>query len=198
MLTESTMPRVSIRRYLDSYSNATRNPNNATSSPMRLSAAYGWDEQFHLHLVETSQNRFVSLDSGTSSRKVDVSEPPDLVEALLDLYNSRKIAKEEGDVIPEEHALQKAERVLRAVYRATPRPYSVYPMSDGDIAIDAHTPHGTKVVVMCDPDGSARCLVNIDGEFSQRNYDDPSIIPDRFIMEALERTRTVPTSYLHD
>ena len=128
----------------------------------------------------------------------DASEPPDLVEALLDLYDARKVAEEDGDVIPEEHALQKAERVLRAVYRAAPRPYSVYPMPDGDIAIDAHSPHGTKVIVMCDSDGSARCLVHIDGEFSQRNYDDPSTIPDRFIMDALERTRTVPTSYLDD
>ena len=83
----------------------------------------------------------------------DASEPPDLVEALLDLYSAPKVAEEEGDVVPEEQALQKAERVLRAVYRADPRPYSVYPMSDGDIAIDAHTPHGTKVIVMCDPMG---------------------------------------------
>ena len=156
MLTESTIPWVSIRRYLDSYSNAMPNPNNTTSTPTRLGVGPGWDEQFYV--VETSQNRFVSLDSGTSSRKVDVSEPPDLVEALLDLYNSRKVAEEDGDVIPEEHALQKAERVLRAVYRAAPRPYSVYPMSDGDIAIDAYTPQGTKVIVMCDPDGSARCF----------------------------------------
>ena len=128
----------------------------------------------------------------------DASEPPDLVEALLDLYDARKVAEEEGDVIPGEHALQNAERVLRAVYRAAPRPYSIYPMPDGDIAIDAHSPQGTKVIVMCDPDGSARCLVHIDGEFSQRNYDDPSIIPDHFIMDALERTQTVPTSYLND
>ena len=83
----------------------------------------------------------------------DASEPPDLVEALLDLYDARKVAEEEGDVIPGEHALQNAERVLRAVYRAAPRPYSIYPMPDGDIAIDAHSPQGTKVIVMCDPDG---------------------------------------------
>ena len=128
----------------------------------------------------------------------DASEPPNLVEALLDLYNARKAAEEDGDVIPEEHALQKAELVLRAMYKADARPYSVYPMSDGDIAIDAHTPHGTKVIVMCDPNGSARCLVHIDGEFSQRSYDDPNIIPDRFIMDALERTQIVSTSYLNE
>ena len=74
----------------------------------------------------------------------DASEPRDLMEALLDLYSAPKVAEEEGDVVPEEHALNNAERVLRAVYRAAPRPYSVYPMSDGDIAIDAHTPKGPK------------------------------------------------------
>ena len=190
MLTESTTPTVAIGRYQDPRSNVAPSSNNTASSPI---VVYGWDK-----VADTSQNRFVSFDRGTSSRKVDASEPSDLVEALLDLYSSPKVAEEDGDVVPEEHALQKAERVLRAVYRAAPRPYSVYPMSDGDIAIDAHTPHGTKVVVMCDPNASARCLVHIDGEFSQQNYDDPSIIPDRFIMDALERTRTVPTSYLHD
>ena len=128
----------------------------------------------------------------------DASEPRDLMEALLDLYSAPKVAEEEGDVVPEEHALNNAERVLRAVYRAAPRPYSVYPMSDGDIAIDAHTPQGTKVIVMCDPDGSARCLVHIDGEFTQRNYDDLSIIPDRFIMDALERTQIVSPPYLDE
>ena len=131
-------------------------------------------------------------------KNTDPSEPPDLVEALLDLYDAPKVSEEDGDVIPEEQALQKAESVLRAVYRAAPRPYSVYPMSDGDIAIDAHTPHGTKVIVMCDPNGSARCLVHIDGEFTQRNYDDLSIIPDRFIMDALERTQIVSTPYLDE
>ena len=41
-------------------------------------------------------------------------------------------------------------------------------------------------------------MVHIDGEFTQRNYDDLSIIPDRFIMDALERTQIVSTPYLDE
>ena len=130
--------------------------------------------------------------TGTSSRKMETSDPPDLEEALRDLYSVRRVAEEDGSVIPEEDALLGAERVLRAMYRTAPRPYAVYPMPDGDIAIDAHSPKGTKMVVMCDPDGSARCLVYINEEFDQREYDDASVIPDRFIREALKKTQVTP------
>ena len=127
-------------------------------------------------------------------RKMDASDPPDLVEALLDLYGVRRVAEENGGVLPEADALPGAERILRAMYRTAPRPYAVYPMPDGDIAIDAHSPRGTKVVVMCDPDGSARCLVYIDEEFDRREYHDPSVIPDSFIREALNKTQATPAT----
>jgi hypothetical protein len=125
---------------------------------------------------------------------MDASDPPDLVEALLDLYGVRRVAEENGGVLPEADALPGAERILRAMYRTAPRPYAVYPMPDGDIAIDAHSPQGTKVVVMCDPDGSARCLVYIDEEFDRREYHDPSVIPDSFIREVLNKTQATPAT----
>ena len=125
---------------------------------------------------------------------MDASDPPDLVEALLDLYGVRRVAEENGGVLPEADALPGAERILRAMYRTAPRPYAVYPMPDGDIAIDAHSPRGTKVVVMCDPDGSARCLVYIDEEFDRREYHDPSVIPDSFIREVLNKTQATPAT----
>ena len=125
---------------------------------------------------------------------MDASDPPDLVEALLDLYGVRRVAEENGGVLPEADALPGAERILRAMYRTAPRPYAVYPMPDGDIAIDAHSPQGTKVVVMCDPDGSARCLVYIDEEFDRREYHDPSVIPDSFIREVLNKTQAAPAT----
>ena len=105
--------------------------------------------------------------------KIDASDPPDLAEALLDLYDAPRIAEEDGDVVPDRGTLLRAEDILRAIYRTDPRPYSVYPMPDGDIAIDAHSPQGSKVVMMCDSNGGVRRLAYINGEFDSREYDDP-------------------------
>lgn len=127
--------------------------------------------------------------------KIDASAPPDLVEALLDLYDAPRIAEEDGDIVPDRDTLLRAEDILRAMYRMDPRSYSVYPMPDGDIAIDAHSSQGSKVVMMCDPGGVTRCLTYINGEFSSREYDDPSTIPDSFVRDALQKTRVASTKY---
>ena len=112
--------------------------------------------------------------------KTDASDPPDLLEALLDLHDVPRISKEDGDIAPDRDNLVRAEDILRAMYSTDPRPYSVYPMPDGDIAIDASSPQGSKVVMMCDSNGTARCLVYLNGEFDSREYDDLSVIPDSF------------------
>lgn len=127
--------------------------------------------------------------------KIGANDPPDLTEALLDLYDAPGIAEEDGDIVPDSDTLLRAERILRAMYRTDPRPYSVYPMPDGDIAIDAHSPQGSKVVMMCDPNGGVRCLAYINGEFDSREYDDASVIPDLFVRDALRKTRIPSTKY---
>ena len=127
--------------------------------------------------------------------KIDASDPPELIEALLDLYDAPRIAEEDGDIVPDRDTLIRAERILRAMYRTDPRPYSVYPMPDGDIAIDAHSPQGSKVVMMCDPNGGVRCLAYINGEFHSREYDDPGVIPDSFVRDALQKTQIASTKY---
>ncbi len=112
--------------------------------------------------------------------KIDANDPPELLDALLDLYDAPRTAEEDGDLAPDHDTLLRAEDILRAMYRTDPRPYSVYPMPDGDIAIDAHSPQGSKVVIICDPNGAARCLVYLNGESDIREYHAPSVIPDSF------------------
>ena len=130
------------------------------------------------------------LDRFTDLKEKPASDTPDLVVALMDLYSVRREAEEEDIVAPKPEAVSRAENVLRAIYKAAPRPYAVYPMPEGEIAIDAHSRRGTKVVVICDADGSARCLVYLDNEFAQKEYDDLSLIPDNFVKEALDKTQS--------
>ena len=127
-------------------------------------------------------------DTGSTSADETVYRvPSDLEEALLDLYSCRRIAAEENLVPPSSDSVRNADRVLRAMYISAPRTYAIYPMPEGEVAIDAHTPRGTKVVVICGADGSAHCLTYIDGEFGRREYKDVSDVPDDFIRDALRR-----------
>ncbi len=152
--------------------------------------------------LPSSQYRWVTFDHGIAppiSRdppglssilrdiKTRLYDPPELVEALRDLHKLRRVAEEDGDVLPEKEALDRAESLLRAMFQVPSQSYDVYPLPDGDIAIDADTPRGTKVVIVSDHDGSARCLTYIDGQSDSREYGDPSVIPDSFIKEALTR-----------
>ena len=131
----------------------------------------------------------------TSFDNRESKEPPDLVDALLDLHDAKRVAEEEGDIPPSDHLLERSESILRDIYAVSPRPYTVYPMPDGEIAIDAHTPYGTKLVVVCSDD-SARCLVYTDEGFQQKAYGDVRVVPDQFMVEALAETqvRSLTTS----
>ena len=111
-----------------------------------------------------------------------------LEEAIDDLARVREEAKEEGWRIPSDNAARMAERVFNGMFDYAPRPYAIYAMPDGEIAIDAHSPHGCKVVVVCEPGGGARCLVYFNGEFDSREYDDPSALPDDFVRDALRKS----------
>ena len=135
-------------------------------------------------------------DSGHDSLADDIlrflTDDPissDLSDALRDLYDVQEAAQEEGNVAPDDDTVKRAEDILRALYRVSPRPFSIYAMPEGDVAIDADSPEGTKLVVMCDPDGTARCLVYINDALERREYGDPSVIPDSFIVEALKQTQ---------
>lgn len=111
-----------------------------------------------------------------------------LKEAMDDLARVREEAAEEGWRIPSADTAQTAERVFRDMFSRAPRPYAIYPMPDGEIAIDAHSPHGTKVVVVCDAKGGARCLTYANGDFDSREHEDVSVLPDDFVKAALRKT----------
>ena len=109
-------------------------------------------------------------------------------EAMSDLLCVKEEAAEEGWAVPDDATIARAERVFGGMFNYAPRPYAIYAMPYGEIAIDAHSPQGRKVVVVCAADGGARCLVYLDGEFESRDYDDPSALPDDFVRDALRKT----------
>ena len=111
-----------------------------------------------------------------------------LEEAMSDLLGVKEEAEEEGWTVPDDATIAKAERVFGDMFSYAPRPYAIYAMPDGEIAIDAHSPQGTKVVVVCDAKGGARCLTYLNGDFDSREHEDARALPDDFVRDALRKT----------
>ena len=158
------------------------------------------DQHYMVIRLENSNHLFRMIDTGevvwepAESASTATYGPRDLIEAMLDLHSVRRMAEEDDDVVPSDDTVERAKKVLEGLYRAFPRPYSVYPMMEGDIAVEAHTKPGTDVTVICDSDGSYRCLMYIDDEFRRIRFCElgemfsPAVI-DAFI-------RTSPDSYI--
>ena len=107
-----------------------------------------------------------------------------LSDALRDLRETSDEAREEGTPLPPNAALESAERLLREMYRISPRRFEVYPTPDGEVAIDAPS-CGCSVLMLCDSDGGALCLVNVDGTHRRARYSTTQTLPDGFVREAL-------------
>ena len=109
----------------------------------------------------------------------------DLEDALQELAEVPDYAAEDDLDIPSEIASANAERLLKAMYAISPRRYGVYPVSGARIAIDVRGSNDRGMVVTCDSDGGALCLVSIDGERRRARYSTARQLPDGFILEAL-------------
>lgn len=131
--------------------------------------------------------------NGPHSAIATFPQVPDseLAETLRDLHESRAEAREEDYPIPSDTALENAERLLNAMYRISPRRFEVYPTPDGEIAIDAPGGHNRSVLILCDSQGGALCLVNMDGDHRRARYSTSRRLPDGFVREALADLESV-------
>ena len=116
---------------------------------------------------------------------VPLPMPAELAEALEELDDVAAYADEIEVETPSAVAFDNAQRLLKAMYRISPRQFSVYPATGGYIAIDARGGKGRIAVVMCGSDGSVLCLVTIDGNHRRARYSAARNLPDAFIREAL-------------
>lgn len=127
------------------------------------------------------------MEPGTPAQQqtVPLPMPAELAEAIDELDDVTAYAEEIEVETPSVAAFDNARRLLRAMYRVSPRQFSVYPAAGGHIAIDTRGARGNIVVVSCGSDGSVLCLVTIDGEDRRARYATARTLPDGFISEAL-------------
>lgn len=126
-----------------------------------------------------------TLPSNSPLSRIAESYTSPLNDALSDLRGARDEAREEGFSQPSDQAFQNAERLLKAMYGISPRRFEVYPTPDSEIAIDAPDGQGQSVILLCDSDGGALCLVNMNGNHRRARYATTKTLPDGFVREAL-------------
>lgn len=138
-------------------------------------------DRYSPHVIVTYLNQL--------TRIVKSHVPPELRDALHDLNEAQEEAREEEFPYPSEAALRNARRLLCAMYDISPQRFEVYPTPDGEMAIDASGGPGRSVLLLCDSDGGALCLVNMNGEYRRARYSDTDRLPDGFVKEALDELK---------
>lgn len=123
--------------------------------------------------------------SGVETDVATVPMSPGLEEALQELNEVFDDAREMGVEVPTETAYQNARRLLVDMYGISPQQYTVYPIADGDIAIDVRDDNGRMFVMLCESNGEVLCLFSSDGEDRRARYSTTSKLPDGFVREAL-------------
>ncbi len=159
-----------------------------------LDAVRGWWE-VNPEITEKKPSAFTvanatirwNPDAFSDLLKTAIANMPDtqLLEALHDWNRVKHEAVEEGFPVPTDMALENSRRMLIGMYSISSRRFEVYPTPDGEVAIDAPGGFRRSILLLCDSDGGALCLVNINGEFRRAHYSDTDKLPDGFIREAL-------------
>lgn len=113
----------------------------------------------------------------------------ELLEAIRDLGDVTLEAEEEGYRLPSDTAISNARVALGMMYRIHARRYEVYPMPDGEVAVDAPE-RGSSVMVICDSEGGIRYLQNVKGKQEYVCYRSLQSLPGSRLKEGLEAIRS--------
>lgn len=118
-------------------------------------------------------------------RSVDAGLDIHLNEALRELGDVDRRVEENALPHPSAHAHRNARMLIPRLCRLYPHRLSVYPLFDGEIAIEATVASKHSVLFSCEPDGSVLCLVNVRQDRRRAKYYSVKKLPDRFIRDAL-------------
>lgn len=117
-----------------------------------------------------------------------------LTQALEVLDQVVDEAQSEGYETPNSIAIVHARRIVKRLYDSLVYPIQVYPMPDGEVAVDMANGDGSSVLILCCSDGGTLCFVNIDRNQRRAHYSSSDILPDGFMQEALEELQQIQIS----
>lgn len=109
-----------------------------------------------------------------------------LAQALEELDQVVDEAQLEGFKIPSSKAIDNADYIIKRIYDSLRCPPRIYPMPDGEVAIDVANGEGSSVLILCCSGGSTQCFVNINGNQRRACYSNSDALPDGFMCEAFK------------
>ena len=113
--------------------------------------------------------------------------PRQLVDAITQWSELDVIAHEFGIAPPAAERQREALRVLVNMCSERPRPYMVYLMENGSIAIDTRGERPDGILVILRPDGSAFCSGELEGRTWRTSYPDSAVLPDQALLEEIAK-----------
>ena len=130
----------------------------------------------------------ITTKTPVSDRKPDFADsivPTDLQAALEDLKGVVEEAREDGYTEPTPMAIENARLLVETMYGIRPIRYDIYPMDDGEVAIDGGDER--RIGVFCYPDGSVLYIGWADDERVRIRRDGPEDMPYEFLRLALNQ-----------
>ena len=144
-----------------------------------------WGTEIRSRIAHITALVRVDRTALVESAHMAIADEDLLRDALADLKASPDEARAENLPIPSSEALRNGEHILRETYRIWPRRFEVYPMPNGEIAIDAPSGPGRSIIILCDAEGGALCAVNLDRSHRRARYSDARMLPDGFLRDAI-------------
>ena len=111
--------------------------------------------------------------------------PTSLMSALRELEQVADEARDDGAPVPSPLAHRNARSLIEKMYGMCRTRFTVYPLYNGEIVIEATSSDRDSVLAVCRSAGEIGCFVNMDGCSRWERYADVSALPNRFLREAL-------------
>ena len=116
----------------------------------------------------------------------------DPFEAVAQLDTIEADAIEMGYEVPKQAVVNVARRILEQMCSCVQLPFDAYSMSGGRVAIGVDGGVGRSMIVICEPEGSALCVVTVGPRSRRARYDDASFLVDDFVRQGLRDMAAVP------
>lgn len=108
-------------------------------------------------------------------------------EAISNLDNIEADAQEMGYDVPGADVVGEAKRILLEMDEYRKASYDAYAMSDGRVGVAVDGGYGNSMLVVCEPGGTALCVVAEDLVSRHAEYEAVSFLPDDFVRQALRK-----------
>ncbi len=103
--------------------------------------------------------------------------------------NLESDAADAGNPTPAQDVIDEAKRIVLGLRPYLPPDSDVYTLEKGKIAVEIFGQHGRGFLLICEPGGSALCIVTIDSVSRRARYESSAALPDGFLKEGLQEVR---------